>query len=138
MKWSRISVLAPSLSVWQPWESCLTTLSFNYSSVKGQNKDVHNSDMHRSQAESIQEGGRGCCHGDREGHWCTEEQVWVSGSSQAACQPVLPYLVSYFSTRAGNPDSNFWLVSQINHSMLKWGLWASLWHTRSPSQSCEN
>lgn len=53
---TKISVLASSVIVWQPWESYLTALGFNYWSVKEGNNDIANSDVHRSQAGNLQQG----------------------------------------------------------------------------------
>ena len=43
---------------------------------------------------------------------------------QPVSVPACLYLVSYFSARARNPDSNLLVGKQINHPMGRWGPWA--------------
>lgn len=141
-KWNKVSMLASSVSVWQPWESYLAALGFQDWSVKGGNNDIASSDAHRSQAGNIQQGGYFfVLHfskniiflmlGKGRNIGACKSTYGVSESSQAQCQPV--YI---FQQEPDIQMQTFWLVSQTNHSIPKWGLPAWLRDPRATSPSC--
>lgn len=109
-KWTRIPMLAPSLSVRQPWESDLTAQSFNYSSLQEKKNNMHNSNVQRSLAGNTQEGGRACNHGGRRGkHCCTKEHVWGL-EKQPGSVSAWPYLSLIFQQEPETKIQSFWLV----------------------------
>lgn len=97
---------APSPSGRKPWESYLTVRSFTHSSVKGENNEVHNSDMHKSQAENIREGGGSCSPG--EGHWCTKDNCGVPGASRLGASLSLPSLLVFNKSQKPTPKPFSW------------------------------